>query len=159
MKGAHSTVDAVAGPPTAPAPQPPLRLWIALARAHAAISARAAADVERHGLTISEFAVLEALYHKGPLLLGALQRAVLVSSGGITFIVDRLAGRGFVRRRAADHDRRARYAELTDDGRALIARLFPEHAAELRAVLDTLTHEEQNVAIRLLRRLAQAAGS
>src|SRR3712207_3630263 len=84
-----------------------LRLWIALARAHNAVQAHAAADVARHGLTISEFAVLEVLYHKGPLLLGEVQRRILVSSGGITYLVDRLEKRGLVERRDCPGDRRA----------------------------------------------------
>ena len=67
-----------------------LRLWVIMSRAHAAIAEHAAADVSRHGLTLTEFAIVEALYHRGPLLLGEVQKRILVSSGGITFLVDRL---------------------------------------------------------------------
>ncbi len=61
-----------------------LKLWVVLSRAHTAIEAQAAADVTRHGLSLTEFGILEALYHKGPMLLGEIQRKLLVSSGGIT---------------------------------------------------------------------------
>src|SRR5215207_7771100 len=73
-----------------------LRLWVIMSRAHASIAAHAAADVARHGLTLAEFGILEALYHRGQMLLGEVQRRILVSSGGITFLVDRLTAKGLV---------------------------------------------------------------
>ena len=130
-----------------------LRLWIALARAHNAVSARAAADVARHGLTTAEFGVLEALYHKGPMLLNEVQRRILVSSGGITYLVDRLEKRGLVERRDCPGDRRARLAALTPDGEALLAAIFPQHATMIRDALAGLTEQEKEDAVRLLRKI------
>ena len=134
-----------------------LKLWVVLARAHAAIAARTAADVERHGLTLAEFGILEALHHKGPMLLGELQRRILVSSGGVTYLVDRLVKRGFVERRDCPSDRRARYAALTDDGERFIAGIFPDHAECVRETLEGLSVDEQREAARLLRQLGLAA--
>ena len=54
------------------------------------------------GLTVTEFAILEALYHKGPLLLGDVQKKILLSSGGVTYTVDRIAEKGFVERRECE---------------------------------------------------------
>ncbi|HEX2202921.1 MAG TPA: MarR family transcriptional regulator [Longimicrobium sp.] len=136
-----------------------LRLWIALARAHNAVQAHAADDVARHGLTVTEFAVLEALFHKGPMLLGEVQRRILVSSGGITWLVDRLEKRGLVERRPCPGDRRARLAALTPDGEALIRGIFPEHAARIKAALSGLGKKEKREAIRLLRALAEGAAA
>lgn len=135
-----------------------LRLWIALARAHNAVAAQAAADVARHGLTMGEFAVVEVLYHKGPMLLSEVQRRVLVSSGGITYLVDRLEKRGLVERRDCPGDRRARLAALTEEGTALVAGIFPEHAARIKAVLSGLGKKEKREAIRLLRVIIEGAG-
>ena len=127
-----------------------LRTWIALARAHNAVSARAAADVARHDLTVAEFGVVEVLYHKGPMLLSEVQRRILVSSGGITYLVDRLEKRGLVERRDCPGDRRARLAALTAEGEALVRRIFPEHAAVIREALAGLGPEEKRQATRLL---------
>jgi MarR family 2-MHQ and catechol resistance regulon transcriptional repressor len=127
-----------------------LRTWIALARAHNAVGARATADVARHDLTVAEFGVLEALYHKGPMLLSEVQRRILVSSGGITYLVDRLVKRGLVERRDCPGDRRARLAALTAAGEQLVADIFPEHAAVIRDALAGLGPEEKRQAIRLL---------
>jgi MarR family transcriptional regulator, 2-MHQ and catechol-resistance regulon repressor len=130
-----------------------LRLWVIMSRAHAAISEHAAADIARHGLTLTEFAILEALYHRGPMLLGEVQRRILVSSGGITFLVDRLVAKSLVERRACASDRRARYAALTPKGETLIAEIFPSHAATLTRASSGLPVEQQAVVTALLRTL------
>ncbi len=134
-----------------------LRLWTVLARAHAAVAARVEADIARHDLTPAEFGVLEALFHKGPLLLGDLQRKVLVSSGGTTYLVDRLEEKGLVERLACPTDRRARYAGLTAAGRELIAEIFPAHRQAIEVAVSGLSPEEQATAASLLRQLGLAA--
>lgn len=146
-------------PDVGPAERDALKLWVVLSRAHAAIAAHAAADVARHGLTLAEFGVLEALHHKGPMLLGEVQRSLLVSSGGVTYLVDRLEQRGLVRRDRCAEDRRARYAVLTDAGTAFVREAFPRHAAAVRTAMAGLTHEEQLEARALLRRLGTAAAA
>jgi MarR family 2-MHQ and catechol resistance regulon transcriptional repressor len=134
-----------------------LKLWVVLARAYAAVSERAARDVARHGLTLAEFAVMEALYHKGQLLLGEVQKKILVSSGGVTYLVDRLEQRGLVERRLCAEDRRARYAALTADGQAFMSRIFPEHAECITEVASALTIEQQQQVTELLRDLGRHA--
>lgn len=134
-----------------------LKLWVVLSRAQAAVAAHAEADVARHDLSLAEFGALEALYHKGALLVGELQRAVLKSSGGITYVVDRLQEKGLVRRRRCEEDRRAIYAELTEEGEALLDRVFPLHASSLEDAMDALTPAEKQEAIELLKRLGHGA--
>ena len=134
-----------------------LRLWVVFARAYAAVAARAQADVARHGLTIAEFGVLEALHHKGPLLLSELKEKILVSNAGVTYLVDRLEKRGLVERRDCPGDRRARIAALTSAGEALVRRIFPEHAARIKQAVSGLGKKEKREAIRLLRALAGGA--
>jgi MarR family transcriptional regulator, 2-MHQ and catechol-resistance regulon repressor len=134
-----------------------LKLFVVLNRAARAVSAAAADDVARHGLTLAEFGTLEALYHKGPLLVGELQRAVLRSSGGMTYMVDRLVDKGLVQRRPCAEDRRALYAELTGEGSALMDRIFPAHAAAIERAMSGLGAADQERAIGLLKRLGLAA--
>ncbi len=134
-----------------------LKLWVVLSRAHAAVEAHAAEQVARHGLTLAEFGIMEALFHRGPMLLGEVQRRILVSSGGITYLVDRLVGKGLVERRECPEDRRARYAALTARGEALIREIFPEHARFLEHALAGLDAGEKQEAVRLLRTLGRYA--
>lgn len=134
-----------------------LKLFVVLNRAASAVTAHADADVGRYGLSLAEFASLEALYHKGPLMVGELQRAVLKSSGGMTYVVDRLEGKGLVRRRPCAEDRRALFAELTVEGEALMERIFPDHAAAIEAAVSGLSTDELRAATELLKRLGKAA--
>lgn len=136
-----------------------LKLWVVLSRAQAAIEAHARADVERHDLTLAEFGILEALHHKGPMLLGEVQKKILVSSGGITYLVDRLEKKGLVERQECPTDRRARYAALTPAGEELIRRIFPEHARALADALAGLDDDEKREAITLLRKLGKHAAT
>lgn len=134
-----------------------LRTWVVLSRAYAAVSARAQADIARHGLTQTEFGILEALFHKGPLLLSELKGKILVTAGGITYLVDRLEDRGLVERRPCERDRRAYYAALTPDGEQLIAGIFPEHARAIEDAFAGLAPEELLETARLLRKLGKSA--
>ncbi|MEX1184854.1 MAG: MarR family transcriptional regulator [Gemmatimonadota bacterium] len=134
-----------------------LKLYVVLARAQTAVSRHAEADMARHGLSPGEFAILEVLYHKGPLLLGEVQRKILVSSGGATYLVDRLEHAGLVERRECDEDRRARYAALTRKGQALMKRIFPAHAAVIERAVSSLGSTEKQELTTLLRKLGKAA--
>lgn len=144
-------------PDVPPETQVALKLWVVLSRAHASISAHAVAHVAEHGLSLTEFGILEALYHRGRMVLGEIQRRILVSSGGITFLVDRLAGKGLVVRQECPEDRRAKYVTLTREGTRLIRELFPSHASTLATAMQSLTPDEQEEATRLLRSLGLAA--
>ena len=136
------------------------KLWVVLARAYRAVADRARRDIEERGLGITEFAVLEALYHRGPLTLGEVGNKVLLTSGSITYVVDKLEQRGLLERRPCPEDRRVTYAEISDAGRELIAEIFPAHATAIREATDGLTLKQKQTAADLLRRLGRhAAGS
>lgn len=156
-------------PPRDPAPastatlpteqQVALKLWVTLARAFAAVNEHVVRAVRDEGLSLGEFAVLELLYHRGPTLQGDIQKRVLVSSGGTTFLVDRLVKKGLVERRDCAEDKRARYAALTSDGRRLIRRIFPRHARRIAAAMQGLGISDQREATRLLKSLGLAAAA
>jgi MarR family transcriptional regulator, 2-MHQ and catechol-resistance regulon repressor len=134
-----------------------LKSWIVLSRAYTAVAKRAQADIARHDLTQTEFAILEALLHKGPLLLSELKSKILVTAGGITYLVDRLQAKGLVERRSCERDRRAYYAALTPAGEAVIGKVFPEHAEAITDAFSSLTEDELREATRLLRKLGLGA--
>ncbi len=136
---------------------PALRLWVRLARAFRAIEQAAARDVARHGLTLAEFGMLEAIHHLGPMPLGEIQRKILVSSGGVTYVADSLEARGLIRREPAASDRRVRIAVLTEQGENLIRVIFPEHRRMLERTMSGLTPDEQEDVARLIRRLGVRA--
>lgn len=136
-----------------------LKLFVVLARAANAVNRRLHCDMDLHGLTLTEFQILEALYHKGPLLLGDVRKKILLSSGGVTYTVDRLAEKGLVERRECETDRRARWATLTPKGEALIGKIFPAHADHIEDTMSVLSAREQDDAIAALRKLGLSAAA
>ena len=134
-----------------------LKLWVVLSRAHAAIARKTAEDVERQGLSMTDFAVLEVLYHRGPLPLGEIGDRVLLRSGSLTYAVDRLEEKRLLRRRPSAEDLRVTFAELTPAGRAVMDRVFPVHAETIRQTLSGLSRAEKREAIDLLKRLGRRA--
>jgi MarR family 2-MHQ and catechol resistance regulon transcriptional repressor len=134
-----------------------LKLWVVLVRAYRAVAARSRQDIERHGLAPSEFAVLEALYHKGDLPVGDVSERVLLTSGSMTHVVDKLERRGLVARRRCSEDQRITYLSITPTGRTLLASIFPAHAEAIRRATAGLGADEKRAVILLLKRLGLAA--
>jgi MarR family 2-MHQ and catechol resistance regulon transcriptional repressor len=134
-----------------------LQLVIALARAYQAIEQGVRPHLAEQGLGMTEFAVLEVLYHKGPLPLGEIRDRILVTGASTTYVVKKLEQRGLIRRKTCAEDQRIVFGELTPKGRRLIDEVFPAHVARLRRVMAGLSVSEKRGAGRLLRRLSQHA--
>lgn len=133
-----------------------LRLWVALARCASSVSRASARDIQSYGLTQAQFAVLEVLYHKGPLPLCTIGEKLLVTSGNITYVADELQSSGLLRRDRSAKDRRVIRASLTPKGQALMARVFPRHAAKMTSVAEPLSAREQEELARLLKKWGKA---
>jgi MarR family transcriptional regulator, 2-MHQ and catechol-resistance regulon repressor len=130
-----------------------LSAYVKLARASNTAINYARVGLDKARLTPSQFAVLEALYHVGPLYLGDLARRILTSSGNLTLVFDNLEKRGLAKRSQRGKDRRFVRATITQAGRRLIARIFPNHAKRIAEVMGRLTPAEQEELGRLCRKL------
>lgn len=120
-----------------------LDTFIKLTRATESIMARLSRKGTIAPLSQSQFAVLEALYHLGPLTQGQVSTKLLKSTGNMTLVVDNLEKGGLVRRTRQNEDRRQVTIHLTEAGQALIERIFPAHASAICEEINTLTAEEQ----------------
>src|SRR6476646_2061242 len=108
-----------------------VHVFLVLWKAPHAVEAYAVGSIAGQGIGATDFAVLEALLHKGPLPVNEIGRKVLLTSGSITTAVDRLETKGLVERRAHGSDRRARVVHLTREGKKLITRIYGEHAGDM----------------------------
>src|SRR4051812_17187031 len=115
-----------------------IHTWLILWKAARAVERRAFDSIEHTGLGATDFAVLEALLHKGPMPVNTIGRKLLLTSGSITTAVDRLAARGLVSRTDDPADRRVRVVELTREGRKLIVPAFARHEEDLEDVVSVL---------------------
>lgn len=129
--------------------------FIKLMRAANSVSTRLAGSLDDAGVTESQFGVLEALYHLGPLHQRALAEKILRSGGNITMVVDNLEKRGLVRRERGAEDRRVVTVHLTPEGRQLIQKIFPRHVACIVAEMSILSPVEQDELGRLCRKLGK----
>jgi MarR family 2-MHQ and catechol resistance regulon transcriptional repressor len=137
-----------------------VHLWLVFMKAFQALIPHAAESIRRTDLGDSDFRVLEALLHKGPLPVNTVGPKVWLTPGSISVAVDRLVKKGLVSRKGHAADRRVRQVELTPKGRALITRGFGEHAAAMEKIAGVLSESERLTLLRLLKKLGKhAAGS
>lgn len=136
-----------------------LNVFIKLLRATNTLRARLVPRLAAHDLTETQFGVLEALYHLGPLCQRDIGGKLLTSGGNVTLVVDNLEKRGLVERVRGTEDRRFVTVHLTASGRRLIARAFPAHAQRVTEAIGALPAAEQEELGRLLKKLGTAAAS
>src|SRR5215813_1425942 len=134
-----------------------VHVWLVLWKAAQAVESYAKGSIVNLELCGSDFAVLEALLHRGELPINEIGKKVLLTSGSITTAVDRLEDKGLVERRAAKDDRRAKIVHLTSNGRKLITRAFAEHAADMERLAGDLSRAERATLIRLLKKIGYKA--
>ena len=134
-----------------------VHVWLVLMKAFQALMPHAQESIARTGLGDSDFRVLEALLHKGPLPVNTIGPKVWLTPGSISVAVDRLVQKGLVVRKEQPADRRVRRVELTRKGRALIAATFRKHAAAMENAVDVLSKKERTALLRLLKKLGKHA--
>ena len=134
-----------------------VHVWLVLMKAFQALFPHAAGSIKRTELGDSDFRVLEALLHKGPLPVNTVGPKVWLTPGSISVAVDRLVKKGLVSRKDRAGDRRVRQVELTAKGRALITRGFREHAAAMETAVSVLSKTERLTLLRLLKKLGKHA--
>jgi len=135
----------------------PVHVWLVMNKALQAIERYALGRIQRAGLGDSDFRVLEALLHKGPLPVNTIGPKVNLTPGSISVAVDRLYGKGLVTRVESAEDRRIRIVALTPSGKELIIPIFRKHAADIRRVLAEITLTELEQLESTLKRVGRRA--
>ncbi|WP_147531736.1 MarR family winged helix-turn-helix transcriptional regulator [Bacillus marasmi] len=135
-----------------------LKLFIVLSRSYKAINEQVNKFIAKNGLNPTEFAVLELLYHKGEQPLQQIGGKILLASGSITYVVDKLEQKGLLKRVACPNDRRVTYAKISDEGKQFIEDIFPEHEQRINEIMSVLSDEEKNTAIDILKKLGLSVG-
>jgi MarR family 2-MHQ and catechol resistance regulon transcriptional repressor len=117
-------------------------VWLVMLKAMRALKRYASAGIEGTGLGDSDFRMMEALLHKGPLPVNTIGPIVDLTPGSISIAVDRLVAKGLVSRVESTEDRRVRIVTLTSRGRDLIVTAFRKHAGQMKGVFSDLSPEE-----------------
>jgi len=126
-----------------------LNAYIKLMRAANSITGRLAKGLKPTKLTMTQFSILETLYHLGPMNQRTLGAKVLKSSGNITLVVDNLEKRGLVERMRSKSDRRFITVSLTEKGRQTISEIFPNYLFLILNEMEIIDDDELKVLERL----------
>ena len=133
-----------------------LNTYIKLMRAGDSVGTRLKSCGTIGSLSMSQFAVLEALFHLGPLRQNQIGAKTLRSPGNLTLVIDNLEKAGLVTRARAADDRRAIVVTLTPKGKKKIAGILPAHLAAIVAQMSVLTPAEQRQLGALCKKLGTA---
>jgi MarR family 2-MHQ and catechol resistance regulon transcriptional repressor len=132
-----------------------LDTYIKLTRATDTIHARLSLASSMQALTISQFGVLEALYHLGPQAQNILGEKILKSNSNMTTVIDNLEKRQLVLRERAPDDRRKIIVHLTESGKDMISAIFPVHVKAIQEQFSVLSIDEKQKLCDLLRKLGK----
>ena len=134
-----------------------LATYTKLMRAAESVTNRTGRLMSEAGLTISQFGVLEALYHKGSLCQRDIAAKILKSTGNITLVIDNLEKNGLVRRERDSEDRRYLTIHLTEKGQLLIAETFTRVEAAIVINMAVLSTSEQEQLAALCKKVGLGA--
>lgn len=134
-----------------------LKLFVVLTRTLESIKKRVEENIKSLGLNPTEFAVLELIYSKGEQPIQKIGQKVLIASSSITYVVDKLEKKKFLKRKPCPKDRRITYAAITEAGIEFMNDVFPKHKLAIQNILAGLDMEEKKKMIEQLKKLGYYA--
>src|SRR3954468_17585186 len=118
-----------------------------------AIQERIRIEMMNNNLNITEFSVLESLYLKGKQTIQQIGNSILITSGSMTYVIDKLEQKGLLKRTACPDDRRAIHVILKDDGMDLMNKIMPKHQELIDDMFGLLDHDEAEIMVKLLKKV------
>ena len=134
-----------------------MHCWLVWRKAHEAAHDYLYRGIAETGISDTDFRVLEALLHKGPLPVNTIGPKVHLTPGSISVAVDRLLERGLVSRAESPDDRRVRVVALTKNGKDLIVPIFRKHSAEIARVFADADPRELQILESVLKKAGKRA--
>lgn len=134
-----------------------LHLYRVFAKSFKSVNEHAVTGSKIQGFNPTAFAVMEVLYYKGSQPIQQIGAKLLLQSGNVTYVIDKLEAGGLLKRQPCPRDRRVIYAELTEKGQELMDTLYPEFAERIDYALSGLNEEEKEMMINLLKKMGREA--
>lgn len=130
--------------------------WIQLFRSYNKIRAKESAYIQSFSLTMNQFQVLEVLYHRGELSVGAITKLTMGTHGNTTVVVKNLKRDGLISSVLHENDKRSSILCITQKGKDIIENLFPNHVRNFEGYFEVLSDDEVDTLFSLLRKLNKA---
>lgn len=134
-----------------------LKLFVVLSRAIESIEKQVTKNIKSYGLNLTEFGVLELLFHKGQQPIQKIGQKILLASSSITYVIDKLEQKELLERKACPIDRRVTYAAITEKGNQLMEEIFPKHVKAMNQIMGGLDVETKKLLIEHLKKLGKHA--
>jgi MarR family transcriptional regulator, 2-MHQ and catechol-resistance regulon repressor len=129
--------------------------FLVLMQTSKAVQDRMKLEMTKNNLSITEFSVLEVLYQKGKQTIQHIGNSILVSSGSMTYVIDRLEQKGFLNRSDCPDDRRVIHVTLTADGNKLVENIMPKHQEWVDNIFSSLNNDESDLIVKLLKKVSK----
>lgn len=136
-----------------------LKTFVITMKASKALEEVTKQDIKKHGMRASDFAILEALYHKGRQTIREISESVLISTGSITYVIDKLEKKELLIRINCPDDRRAVYLEITDRGKQTMDDIFPKHQLVIEELFDGISESDKETVIEVLKKVGHKASN
>lgn len=133
-----------------------MRVWIQLLRSYNKIRTKEQKYIQDFGLTMMQFQVLEVLYHRGDLSIGAITKLAMSTPGNITVVVRNLKKEGYIIAIEDGKDKRVSMLSISTKGKEIIEELFPSHAKNIEERFNVFTNDEKETMFNLLRKLQKS---
>ena len=112
-------------------------------------------EMMNYKINITEFSVLEVLYFKEKQTIQQIGKSILISSGSMTYVIDKLEQKGFIKRIDCPDDRRVIHVVLTENGMNLMEKVMPKHRELIHSMFEDLTDDESHTMVKLLKKVSK----
>lgn len=128
--------------------------FLVLMQTSKSVQERMRLEMTKNNLSITEFSVLEVLYNIGKQTIQQIGNRILISSGSMTYVIDRLELKGLLNRSSCPDDRRVIHVTLTDDGNNLMENIMPKHQELVDNMFSSLNNDESEKLVELLKKVS-----
>ena len=129
--------------------------YLVLMQTSKAIQERIRIEMIKNKISITEFSVLEVLYLKGKQTIQQIGNSILISSGSMTYVIDKLEQKGLLNRNACPDDRRVIHVTLTDEGMDMMDKIIPKHQELIDYMFGSLNNDEAETIVKLLKKVSK----
>lgn len=128
--------------------------FLLLMQTSKAIQERIRDEMSKNKLSITEFSVLEVLFYRGKQTIQQIGNRILISSGSMTYVIDKLEQKGILKRNDCREDRRVIHITLTDEGMEMMENIMPKYQDMVDSIFGDLTGEESELMIKYLKKVS-----
>ena len=128
--------------------------FLLLMQTSKAIQERIRDEMFKHKLSITEFSVLEVLFYQGKQTIQQIGNRILISSGSMTYVIDKLEQKGILKRNDCREDRRVIHITLTAEGMKMMENIMPQYKDMVDSFFGVLTGEESQLLVNSLKKVS-----